>query len=95
MKKLQGEAFQDILKLDDGIEIKVNLLNWILLIPPRHYSYYATLEDLLQELFDYKVKISAINNLKKDLSSLKQSIEQAREEIKGIMESITTVKYGI
>ena len=95
METLQGEARQDILKLDDGIQIKVNLLNWILLIPPRHYSYFPTLEDLLVDLLDYKIKLSAINSPKKDFSSLKDSIEKSKIEIRQIMKSLTTVKDGV
>ncbi len=46
MKKLQGEAYQAVLSLLDGIKIEANFNNWIRLIPPRNYSYFPTLDFL-------------------------------------------------
>ena len=60
MKKLQGEAYQTVLNLPDGIKIEANLNNWILLIPPRNYSYFPTLDFLLDDLLNYKIKLNKI-----------------------------------
>ena len=65
MKKLQGEKFKTIVKLPDGIEIKVNNLNWVLFIPPRNYSYLSTLEQVFDSFLEYRVKQHAVNGEKK------------------------------
>ncbi len=89
---LQGEKYQTILELSDGIKIQVNLRNWILLIPPRNYSYYPSLELLLVNLLDYKIKLFSINNVKKDLDSFRSSIQKSQEEIMAVCKAIMTVK---
>lgn len=92
MKILQGETFQTILELPDGIKIQTNVHNWILLIPPRNYSYFSTLASLFDDLLNYKIKLYAIQGEKKDIASLKESIEKARKEILDIVKSLTTIK---
>lgn len=95
MKKLQGETFQTVYKLPDGIKIKVNLHNWVLFIPPRNYSYFPTLDSLLNDLLDYKIKLYAIQSEKKDIASLKESIEKARKEIMDITMPLRTIKTNV
>lgn len=95
MKTFQGETYQTVLKLPDGIKIQVNLNNWILLIPPRNYSYFSTLDSLLNDLLDYKIKLYAIQSEKKDITSLKESIEKARKEIMDIIKPLTTIKTSV
>lgn len=89
MKMLQGEKYQTVLGLPEGIEIQVNLNNWILLIPPRNYSYYPSLEILLVNLLDYKIKLFAINNAKKDLESFRSSIEKSQKEILDVCRALS------
>lgn len=92
MKTLEGEKFRTVLELPDGIKIQVNLYNWILLIPPRNYSYFSTFESLFNDLLDYKIKIYAIQTERKNVRSLSNSIETARKEIMEIVESLMTLK---
>lgn len=95
MKKLQGEKFQTIVKLPDGIKIQVNLLNWILFIPPRNYFYFATAEQLFDDLLDYRIKQHGVSGETKDMRNLKNAIEKTREEVLGIMQPLTTVKKDV
>ena len=95
MKMLQGEKFESVLKLPDGIEIKANFNNWVLLIPPRNYSYFSTLDSLFDDLLDYKIKLYSIQNEKKDILSLREAIQKAREEVLKIMQSLTTIKKHV
>lgn len=92
MNILAGETFQTILELPDGIKIQTNVHNWILFIPPRNYSYFSTLDSLFVDLLNYKIKLYAVQSKKKNLASLKDSIEKARKEVLDIVESLTTIK---
>lgn len=91
MDKLQGETFRTILKLDNGIEIKANLNNWVLYVPPRSYSYFPTLDYLLTDLLNYKIKLSAVQNPIKDITSLKTAIENSRAEVMAIIKPLTSI----
>lgn len=91
MDKLQGETYRTVLKLDNGIEIKANFHNWILFIPPRSYSYFPTLDYLLTDLLNYKIKLSAVQNPIKDITNLKTAIEKARAEVMAIVKPLTSI----
>lgn len=92
MKKLQGEKYQTIVKLPDGIEIKVNIHSWVLFIPPRNYYYLSSLEQVFDSLLEYRVKQLAINGVHKDIKNLKESIEKARDELIKIIQPLMTIK---
>lgn len=94
MKTLQGGKFKTILKLSGGIEIKVDILNWVLFIPPRNYFYFSTPEQVLDDLLDYRIKQYAIEGGEKDMQNLKNAIEKARKEILEIMQPLMTIKKG-
>lgn len=95
MKKLVGEKHQVILKLNDGIEIRVNPLNWILFIPPRETYYFSGLDILLVDLFDQKLKINSLNIDMKDFKDLSEVIYKTRVEILEIMKDLTSFKNNV
>lgn len=95
MKTLQGEQYQPVLKLPEGIEIRANVNNWLLITPPRNYWFYPTLDFLFADLLNYKIKVFAIQGVKKDIASLKESIRKAREEVLTIMRPLITLKDGV
>lgn len=72
------------LKLDEGIEIKTDPLNWVLYIPSHTYWYYPSLSSLLTGLLDLKIKQAVIE----DLLQLEQSINLAIENAVGKIERL-------
>ena len=91
MKTLDG-TYRTIVRFQDGIEIKANLGTWILFVPPRDYSYFPSLDFLIDSLFDYRIKSIAIKSGKQTLKSLSESIQKARDEIFEIIGELTSIK---
>ncbi|MBU1031958.1 hypothetical protein KKE03_03495 [Patescibacteria group bacterium] len=92
-KKLKQSKYKTLVKFNNGIEIKADSMNWVLYTPsPRSYLYFSTLEDLLTEFLNLRIKELAIKNPAKTFESLAQSIQQAKTEIKQIIGGLTQVK---
>lgn len=71
-----------LIKFSNGVEIRSDSMNWILYSKsPRSYFYFATLEDLVEQLLDMKIKELASEDSKKTLQSLLSSVNSARQEI--------------
>lgn len=85
-----------ILKLENGIEIKADQLNWTLYIPsPRTYWYYSSLSDLFTDLLNLKIKEIVGKSPQKTLPNLIKAIEKANKEIREIIDSVTTIKIPV
>lgn len=92
-KTLKQSKYKTIVKFDNKIEIKADSMNWVLYTPsPRSYLYFSTLEDLLSELLNLRIKELAIKNYAKTIESLALSIQQAKTEIEQIIGNLTKVK---
>lgn len=64
------------LKLDD-YEIKTDAYNWILFKKPRTFWYYATLEDLLADVFNQRLKkkeVKSLEDISKAIADVKTSL---------------------
>lgn len=95
MKMLdRGEKYRTIVKLNDGLEIQVNALNWVIFIPPKTRWYYCTLQALACNLFDYQIKKFAIENQRETIVALGENIEKARNYVWGQIEPLTNIKIG-
>jgi hypothetical protein len=94
-RQTSGEAYKTILKLKDGVEIKANLNNWLLAIPPRNKWYFSSLDNLFEEILDYKIKFYASRSEKKTIEELASAIQKARAEVWEIVERLTTIKTGV
>ncbi|MBI4100800.1 hypothetical protein HY439_03640 [Candidatus Microgenomates bacterium] len=94
-RQTSGESYKSVLKLKDGAEIKANLNNWLLVIPPRNRWYFPSLDVLFQELLDYKIKFYASQSEKKTLEELVLAIQKARAEVWEIVNKLTTVKTSV
>ncbi len=95
-KKSKQSKYKTLVKFENGIEIKADSMNWVLFSPsPRSYLYFSTLEDLLTEVLNLKVKELAIRNSEKTIESLAGSIYQAKTEIKRIIGDLTRVKIPV
>lgn len=93
--RLKHSKYKTLVKFENKIEIKADSMNWVLYTPsPRSYLYFSTLEDLLTELLNLRIKNLAIKNPAKTIESLAQSIQQAKVEIKQIIGDLTKVKIS-
>jgi len=91
--KLKPSKYKTIVRFDNGIEIKADLMNWVLYIPsPRTYWYYSTLDCVFTELLNLRIKELASNDSQKTLDSLANSINQAKNEIREILSDLTSVQ---
>ena len=88
----RGERYRTIVELKDGLEIKVNALNWVLYIPPKTYWFYSTLQLLANDLLDYQIKKFAIEDQKKTIVALGENIEKAKKYVWSQIEPLTTIK---
>lgn len=88
----KGEKYRTIVELKDGLEIKVNTLNWVLYIPPKTYWFYGTLQALANDLFDYQIKKFAIEDKRKTIIALAKNIEKAKKYVWSQIEPLTTMK---
>lgn len=95
-KKLEQSKYKTLVRFDNRIEIKADSMNWILYsASPRSYQYFSTLEDLLTELLNFRIKELAIKSSSKTIESLAYSIRQAKEEIRQIISELTTIKTPV
>lgn len=95
MEKISN-TYKTIVKFEDGIEIKADILNWCLYIPsPRTYWYYSSLDQLLTDLLNLKIKELASNNSQMDIQDLGQAIIQATVWIKKIISPLSTIKTSV
>jgi hypothetical protein len=93
---MKNENFKTVLTLPGGVEIKVNQFNWLLYTSrPRISRYYATLCDLLAELFNLKIKEFASKNSIHSFQSLLQSHKRALEDISMISSALEGKKTVI
>lgn len=93
MKMLpKGERYRTIVKLKDGLEIKVNALNWVLYIPPKTHWFYSTLQSLANDLLDYQIKKFAIEDQKKTIVALGENIEKAKKYVWSQIKPLTIIK---
>ena len=87
-----GKNYYLVVRLKDGIEIRVNHLNWLLFNQPKTYWYYPRFYAFIDDLFDCKVKFYASLVQRKSVESLADSIQKAEDEIRGIIKGLTTIK---
>lgn len=91
--KLKQSKYKTIVRFENGMEIKADLMNWVLYIPsPRTYWYYPTLDCVFTELLNLRIKELASGDARNNLESLSRAITQANEEIKKTIETVTTIK---
>ncbi len=92
-KKLKTSKYKTIVRFENGIEIKVDQMSYILYIPsPRTYWYYSTLDALFSELLTLRIKELATKDSRQTLQSLADAISQAKTEIESILTQLTTPK---
>lgn len=87
-----AKDYKLILKLENGIQIKADLNNWILFAPPRSYWYHSSLHELFENLLDIEIKFYAFQDQRKTIEGLRDSIQKAEEEISQIIKDLTALK---
>lgn len=93
MEIQKQSKYKILVKFTNGIEIRADLMSWILYIPsPRTYQYYSTLDSVFTELLDLRIKELAAKDPRKNLESLSEAINKAITEIRQITTSLTTIK---
>lgn len=93
-QKLKQSKYKTLVKFKNGMEIKSDPMCWVLYIPsPRTYWFYSTLDQLFSDLLNLKIKELASRDSRKTIHSLGEAILKATQEIKKIMEGLTTVKF--
>ncbi len=86
-------SFKTLLKFPNGVEIKADQMCWAIFTPsPRNYFYYSTLGDALTDLLNLRIKELASGDERKTVKALAQSIDQAHQEMKEIINVLTSVK---
>lgn len=82
------------LALPGGIKIYCNPLNWVLDCGDKNNRwYFASLDELCDELFEQRLKIAATEarRLKTEIHSLAESVRDAREATRNDLERLEKV----
>lgn len=89
------KKFDLVLRLENGIEIRSNRLNWILFLPPKTFWYYNRLYSLFDDLFDLKIKFYSARDERKTLEGLRDCIEVAENGMVEIIKGLTTISPSL
>lgn len=88
--------YKTLVKFESGMEIKADLMNWMLYIPsPRTYWYYPTLDCVFTEILNLRIKELAGKDARHNLESLSQAIFQAKAETEETIRAVTTAKLPV
>lgn len=92
-KVRKKSSTKTVLKLENGIELRVDQMSWMIYTPsPRGYLYFSTLDGVMSELLNLRIKELAGNDKRKTVESLAEAITKAHQEIKQIINTLTTLK---